>query len=79
MADDEIRDQFKATTSDYDREKLGKSGWRSRTGGVAVIRVRAPSREMRWDERLRGRDQRDQAVMAEGIVPGGGLALLCTI
>ena len=73
----EIRTQIKATTSDYDREKL-EERLAKLTGGVAVIRVGAPSeaelknRREAFDDAISA----TKAAMAEGIVPGGGLALL---
>lgn len=76
----EIRAQMKATTSDYDREKLEERLARL-TGGVAVIRVGAPSEaEMKnlreaFDDAISA----TRAAAAEGIVPGGGLALLRAI
>jgi len=75
-----IRAQINETKSDYDREKLeerlAKLG-----GGVAVIRVGAPSEsEMkRRKEALDDAINATKAAVAEGIVPGGGLALIrCT-
>jgi chaperonin GroEL len=76
----EIRAQIKTTTSDYDREKL-EERLAKLTGGVAVIRVGAPSetelknRREAFDDAISA----TKAAMAEGIVPGGGLALLRTI
>jgi len=76
----EIRTQIKATTSDYDREKL-EERLAKLTGGVAVIRVGAPSeaelknRREAFDDAISA----TKAAMAEGIVPGGGLALLRAI
>ena len=73
----EIRKQIQATTSDYDREKL-EERLAKLSGGVAVIRVGAPSEaEMRsrkeaFDDAISAA----KAASAEGIVPGGGLALL---
>jgi chaperonin GroEL len=73
----EIRRQIEDTTSDYDREKL-EERLAKLSGGVAVIRVGAPS-EVELKNR---RDAFDDAIhatraaIAEGIVPGGGVALL---
>jgi chaperonin GroEL len=73
----EIRAQIKSTTSDYDREKL-EERLAKLTGGVAVIRVGAPSeaelknRREAFDDAISA----TKAAMAEGIVPGAGLALL---
>ena len=76
----EIRGQIKTTTSDYDREKL-EERLAKLTGGVAVIRVGAPS-ETEMKNRREAFDDAisaTKAAMAEGIVPGGGLALLRAI
>jgi len=76
----EIRAQIKTTTSDYDREKL-EERLAKLTGGVAVIRVGAPSetelknRREAFDDAISA----TKAAMEEGIVPGGGLALLRAI
>jgi chaperonin GroEL len=76
----EIRRLITDTTSDYDREKL-KERLAKLTGGVAVIRVGAPSeaelksRKEAFDDAISA----TKAAMAEGIVPGGGLALLRAI
>ena len=76
----EIRAQIKTTTSDYDREKL-EERLAKLTGGVAVIRVGAPSeaelknRREAFDDAISA----TKAAMAEGILPGGGLALLRAI
>ena len=73
----EIRAQIKAATSDYDREKL-EERLAKLTGGVAVIRVGAPSEAEMKNRREAFEDaiSSTKAAMAEGIVPGGGLALL---
>lgn len=76
----EIRAQIKSSTSDYDREKLEERLARL-TGGVALIRVGAPS-EAEMKNRREAFDDAisaTRAAMAEGIVPGGGLALLRAI
>jgi chaperonin GroEL len=77
---DEIRAQIKAATSDYDREKL-EERLAKLTGGVAVIRVGAPSEAEMKNRREAFEDaiSSTKAAMAEGIVPGGGLALLRAI
>lgn len=73
----QIRTQIDKTTSDYDREKL-QERLAKLAGGVAVIRVGAPSES----EMKARKDALDDAISAtkaavsEGIVPGGGLALL---
>ena len=72
-----IRNELKKTTSDYDREKL-EERLAKLSGGVAVIRVGAPSES----EMKAKKDALDDAIsstkaaIAEGIVAGGGLALL---
>ncbi|MGZ5004466.1 MAG: chaperonin GroEL [Chthoniobacterales bacterium] len=76
----ELRRQIKETTSDYDREKL-EERLAKLAGGVAVIRVGAPSesemknRKEAFDDAISA----TKAAIAEGIVPGGGLALLRVI
>jgi chaperonin GroEL len=75
-----IRREIEDTKSDYDREKL-EERLAKLSGGVAVIRVGAPSES----EMKSRKDALDDAIsstkaaVAEGIVPGGGLALLRTI
>jgi chaperonin GroEL len=76
----ELRRQIDEATSDYDREKL-QERLAKLTGGVAVIRVGAAS-----EAELKSRKEAfedaisaTKAAMAEGIVPGGGLALLRAI
>jgi chaperonin GroEL len=73
----QIRKQILDTTSDYDREKL-QERLAKLAGGVAVIRVGAPSEtEMKnKKEALDDAISATKAAVAEGIVPGGGLALL---
>ena len=72
-----IRHELEKTTSDYDKEKL-QERLAKLSGGVAVIRVGAPSES----EMKARKDALDDAIsstkaaVAEGIVPGGGLALL---
>ncbi|MDP2619400.1 MAG: chaperonin GroEL [Hyphomicrobiales bacterium] len=76
----QIRGQIEKTTSDYDREKL-EERLAKLSGGVAVVRVGAPSEaEMKSKkEALDDAISATKAAVAEGIVPGGGLALLrCT-
>ena len=76
----EIRKQIADTTSDYDREKL-EERLAKLSGGVAVIRVGAPaeaemkSRHEAFDDAIHA----TRAAIAEGVVPGAGLALLRTI
>ncbi len=73
----EIRRQIETTTSDYDREKLQERLARL-SGGVAVIRVGAPSEAEMKNKREAFEDAiaATKAAVAEGIVPGGGVALL---
>ena len=76
----ELRKQIADTTSDYDREKL-EERLAKLSGGVAVIRVGAPSeaemksRHEAFDDAIHA----TRAAIAEGIVPGAGLALLRAI
>jgi chaperonin GroEL len=74
---EQIRREIEKTTSDYDREKL-QERLAKLSGGVAVIRVGAPSEaEMKArKEALDDAISATKAAVAEGIVPGGGLALL---
>jgi chaperonin GroEL len=76
----QIRQQIEKATSDYDREKL-QERLAKLSGGVAVIRVGAPSEaEMKSrKEALDDAISATKAAVAEGIVPGGGLALLRAI
>jgi chaperonin GroEL len=76
----QIRAQIEKTTSDYDKEKL-QERLAKLSGGVAVIRVGAPSEsEMKSKkEALDDAISATKAAVAEGIVPGGGLALLRAI
>ena len=76
----QIRREIEDTSSDYDREKL-EERLAKLSGGVAVIRAGAPSEsEMKSKkEALDDAISATKAAVAEGIVPGGGLALLrCT-
>jgi len=73
----QIKREIEKTTSDYDKEKL-QERLAKLAGGVAVIRVGAPSEaEMKSKkEALDDAISATKAAVAEGIVPGGGLALL---
>jgi chaperonin GroEL len=73
----QLRREIEDTTSDYDREKL-EERLAKLSGGVAVIRAGAPSEaEMKSKkEALDDAISATKAAVAEGIVPGGGLALL---
>ncbi len=73
----QIRREIDKSTSDYDKEKL-QERLAKLAGGVAVIRVGAPS-EFEMKSRKEALDDAisaTKAAVAEGIVPGGGLALL---
>jgi len=74
---EQIRREIEKATGDYDREKL-QERLAKLSGGVAVIRVGAPSEsEMKAKkEALDDAISSTKAAVAEGIVPGGGLALL---
>ena len=73
----ELRHQIEGATSDYDKEKV-QERLAKLTGGVAVIRVGAPAEaEMKSrKEAFEDAISATRAAIAEGIVPGGGLALL---
>ncbi len=73
----QIRREIEKTTSQYDKEKL-EERLAKLSGGVAVIRVGAPTEaEMKArKEALDDAISSTKAAVAEGIVPGGGLALL---
>ena len=77
---EEIRRQVKDATGDYDREKL-EERLAKLSGGVAIIRVGAPTEaELKSrKEALSDAISATRAAIAEGIVPGGGLALLRAI
>jgi chaperonin GroEL len=76
----ELRRQIEKTTSEYDKEKL-QERLAKLAGGVAVIRIGAPSEtEMKnRKEAMEDAISATRAALAEGIVPGGGLALLRVI
>jgi chaperonin GroEL len=73
----QLRKQIDDTTSDYDREKLQERLARL-TGGVAVIRVGAVTELEMKERKARVEDavSATRAAVEEGIVPGGGTALL---
>jgi len=73
----QIRREIEKTTSDYDKEKL-QERLAKLSGGVAVVRVGAPTEaEMKSKkEALDDAISATKAAVAEGLVPGGGLALL---
>ena len=72
-----IRSQIEETTSDYDREKL-QERLAKLAGGVAVIRVGAATEVEMKEGKMRIEDAlaATRAAVEEGIVPGGGTALL---
>ena len=73
----QIRSQVEESTSDYDKEKL-QERLAKLTGGVAVIHVGAPSEVEMKEKKARVEDALNstRAAVEEGIVPGGGVALL---
>ncbi len=76
----EIRAQVDKTTSDYDREKL-QERLAKLVGGVAVIKVGAATETEMKEKKARVEDamHATRAAVEEGIVPGGGVALIrCT-
>ena len=75
-----IKAQIAETTSDYDREKL-QERLAKLAGGVAVISVGAATEVEMKEKKLRIEDAlaATRAAVEEGIVPGGGVALLSTI
>ncbi len=75
-----IRAQIETTTSDYDREKL-QERLAKLAGGVAVINVGAATEVEMKEKKLRIEDAlaATKAAVEEGIVPGGGTALLTAI
>ena len=75
-----IKAQIAETTSDYDREKL-QERLAKLAGGVAVINVGAATEVEMKEKKLRIEDAlaATRAAVEEGIVPGGGVALLSTV
>lgn len=73
----EIRNQIESTTSDYDREKL-QERLAKLVGGVAVVKVGAATETEMKEKKARVEDalHATRAAVEEGIVPGGGVALL---
>ncbi|HYE23746.1 MAG TPA: chaperonin GroEL [Clostridia bacterium] len=73
----EIRSQIDKTTSDYDREKL-QERLAKLVGGVAVIKVGAATETEMKEKKARVEDamHATRAAVEEGIVPGGGVALI---
>jgi chaperonin GroEL len=73
----QLRAQIEETTSDYDREKL-QERLAKLAGGVAVVRVGAATETEMKEKKARVEDalHATRAAVEEGIVPGGGVALL---
>ena len=73
----EIRNQIEDTTSDYDREKL-QERLAKLVGGVAVVKVGAATETEMKEKKARVEDalHATRAAVEEGIVPGGGVALI---
>jgi chaperonin GroEL len=73
----QIRSQIEETTSDYDREKL-QERLAKLVGGVAIIKVGAATETEMKEKKARIEDamHATKAAVEEGIVPGGGVALL---
>ncbi len=76
----QIKMQIEETTSDYDREKL-QERLAKLAGGVAVIQVGAATESEMKEKKARVEDalHATRAAVEEGIVPGGGVALIRTI
>ncbi len=76
----EIKAQVEKTTSDYDKEKL-QERLAKLSGGVAVLKIGASTEVEMKDKKARVEDalHATRAAVEEGIVPGGGVALLRTI
>lgn len=76
----EIKAQIETTTSDYDREKL-QERLAKLSGGVAVLYVGAPSEVEMKEKKDRVDDalHATRAAVEEGIIPGGGVALIRTL
>jgi chaperonin GroEL len=77
---DEIRAEIESSTSDYDREKL-QERLAKLAGGVAIIRVGAATETELKEKKHRVEDalSATRAAVEEGIVPGGGVALINAI
>src|SRR6058998_1719029 len=73
----QIRNEIETTDSDFDREKL-QERLAKLSGGVAVVKVGAATETEMKEEKHRVEDalQATRAALEEGIVPGGGVALL---
>ncbi len=77
---EQIRTEIKATTSDYDREKL-EERLAKLTGGVALINVGAATESEMKEKKARVEDalHATRAAVEEGILPGGGVPLIRAI
>ncbi len=73
----QLKNQIEETTSDYDREKL-QERLAKMSGGVAVVKVGAPTESDMKEKKARIEDalHAARAAAEEGVVPGGGVALL---
>ena len=76
----QIRSQIEDTTSDYDRERL-QERLAKMVGGIALVKVGAATETEMKEKKARVEDalHATRAAIEEGIVPGGGVALLRTI
>ncbi len=76
----QIKSQYEESTSEFDKEKL-QERLAKLTGGVAVINVGAATETEMKEKKLRIEDALNatRAAVEEGLVPGGGVALLATI
>jgi chaperonin GroEL len=74
---EEIKGEIEESDSDYDKEKLSER-LAKLTGGVGVIKVGAPTDVAMREKKMRVEDalHATEAAIEEGIVPGGGIALL---
>lgn len=73
----QIKNQIETTDSSYDKEKLTER-YAKLSGGVAVIKVGAPTETAMKEKKAKVEDalSATRAAMEEGVVPGGGVALL---
>ncbi|MCY4206101.1 MAG: chaperonin GroEL [Bacteroidetes bacterium] len=76
----QIKQQIETTTSDYDREKL-QERLAKLSGGVAVLKIGAATEPEMKEKKARFEDALNatRAAMEEGIVPGGGIALIRSV
>lgn len=76
----QIKQQIESTTSDYDREKL-QERLAKLSGGVAVLKIGAATEPEMKEKKARVEDalHATRAAIEEGIVPGGGVALIRSI